>query len=233
MTGELSKTKVIALLRELGERLAARGIHAEMYVVGGAAMALAYDVTRLTRDLDAIFVPKMTVYEEAAKMAEYHKDLDPNWLNDAVKGLLPSHYDREARTAYNSEGIDVSVASPEHLLAMKVQAAREERDSSDILILCKELNVRSIDQVLDIAEDVYGPGRLQPKSRFMVQQLLQDKLPQSIDDRYSPSTQLPCPSRSVDKKNLQAHCGRIVPSTRLPCFLAPGHGGNCRSRRTG
>jgi hypothetical protein len=37
----------------LGERLARRGVVADVFVVGGAAMALAYDATRVTRDIDA------------------------------------------------------------------------------------------------------------------------------------------------------------------------------------
>jgi hypothetical protein len=41
----------------LGERLARRGVVADVFVVGGAAMALAYDATRVTRDVDARFVP--------------------------------------------------------------------------------------------------------------------------------------------------------------------------------
>ena len=41
----------------LGERLARRGVVADVFVVGGAAMALAYDATRITRDIDATFVP--------------------------------------------------------------------------------------------------------------------------------------------------------------------------------
>jgi Nucleotidyltransferase of unknown function (DUF6036) len=41
----------------LGERLARRGVVADVFVVGGAAMALAYDATRVTRDIDATFVP--------------------------------------------------------------------------------------------------------------------------------------------------------------------------------
>jgi hypothetical protein len=41
----------------LGERLARRGVVADVFVVGGAAMALAYDATRVTRDVDSLFVP--------------------------------------------------------------------------------------------------------------------------------------------------------------------------------
>jgi hypothetical protein len=39
----------------LGDKLAARGVVADIYVFGGAAMVLAYDAQRATRDIDAIF----------------------------------------------------------------------------------------------------------------------------------------------------------------------------------
>jgi hypothetical protein len=41
----------------LGERLVRRGVVADIFIVGGAAMALAYDAARVTRDVDAIFKP--------------------------------------------------------------------------------------------------------------------------------------------------------------------------------
>lgn len=41
----------------LGERLARRRVVADIYVFGGAAMALAYDARRATRDIDALFEP--------------------------------------------------------------------------------------------------------------------------------------------------------------------------------
>ncbi len=44
--------------RALGERLVRRGVVADVFVVGGAAMALAYDATRVTRDVDSLFVPQ-------------------------------------------------------------------------------------------------------------------------------------------------------------------------------
>ena len=40
----------------LGDRLVRRGVVADIFVVGGAAMALAYDAKRVTRDVDATFV---------------------------------------------------------------------------------------------------------------------------------------------------------------------------------
>ncbi len=58
-----------------------------MYVVGGAAIALAFDERRATRDIDAVFEPKNVVYEAAEVVAE-QLGLPGGWLNDAVKGFL-------------------------------------------------------------------------------------------------------------------------------------------------
>jgi hypothetical protein len=67
------------LLTELGAMLAEEGERAELFRVGGAAMALAYNTRRFTRDIDALFEPKSVVYEAARKVAERH-DLAPHWL---------------------------------------------------------------------------------------------------------------------------------------------------------
>jgi hypothetical protein len=50
----------------LGDRLVRRGVVADVFVVGGAAMALAYDATRVTHDVDSLFVPHGVVLEEAS-----------------------------------------------------------------------------------------------------------------------------------------------------------------------
>ena len=42
--------------------LEAEGVHGDLFLVGGAAMALAYSTRRATRDLDAIFEPKQVIY---------------------------------------------------------------------------------------------------------------------------------------------------------------------------
>jgi hypothetical protein len=45
----LDRAAIANAFRRLGERLAGRGMVADIYVFGGAAMALAYDARRATR----------------------------------------------------------------------------------------------------------------------------------------------------------------------------------------
>ncbi len=55
MRAGLGREDIRALLDDLSAELAARGARAELFLVGGAALAVAYDATRATRDLDAVF----------------------------------------------------------------------------------------------------------------------------------------------------------------------------------
>jgi hypothetical protein len=51
----LDRATIEDAFRRLGDRLARLGVVADLYVFGGAAMALAYDSRRATRDIDAVF----------------------------------------------------------------------------------------------------------------------------------------------------------------------------------
>jgi hypothetical protein len=76
----LDREAITQALRRLGERLAYRGVVADLYVFGGAAMALAYDLRRSTRDIDAPFHPHGAVIAEAQAVA-LELSLPPWWLN--------------------------------------------------------------------------------------------------------------------------------------------------------
>ena len=164
----MQRTEIVDLLTDLGGRLAERGIDGEMYVVGGAAIALAFDERRSTRDIDAVFEPKTVIYELAARLAE-ERGLPDGWLNDAVKGFLTGA-DPEAPLVLEVDGLRVSTASPRILLAMKVLSHRVGEDEEDVRLLARELGLDDAVEVLAVAEAVYG-DRLDIAARFFVEQL--------------------------------------------------------------
>lgn len=63
-------------------------MRAEIFLVGGATIAVAFDPRRSTRDLDAVFAPTDDVRRAVRAVAE-DNGLTDDWLNDAVKGFLP------------------------------------------------------------------------------------------------------------------------------------------------
>ena len=164
----MQRTEIVDLLTDLGGRLAERGLEGEMYVVGGAAIALAFDERRSTRDIDAVFEPKTVIYELAARLAE-ERGLPDGWLNDAVKGFLTGA-DPEAPLVLEVDGLRVSTASPRILLAMKVLSHRVGEDEEDVRLLARELGLDDAVELLAVAEAVYG-DRLDVAARFFVEQL--------------------------------------------------------------
>ena len=84
---DLDGEKMRSLLDELDGRLRARGIAASIYVVGGAAMALAYGREALTPDVDAI-ASHAAVFEEASALAKTH-GLPEHWLNAGAAPWVP------------------------------------------------------------------------------------------------------------------------------------------------
>lgn len=157
-------------LTALGESLAGRGVQGEMYVVGGAAIALAYDARRSTRDIDAVFEPKVAVYEAAAEVAQ-RLGLPPGWLNDAVKGFLAGE-DPDAAPVLDVPGLRCLTASPRMLLALKVLAHRVGEDEGDVRLLARELGLAGAAEVLKTAEAVFG-DRLDAAARFFVEELFE------------------------------------------------------------
>jgi Nucleotidyltransferase of unknown function (DUF6036) len=173
----VDRSEIVAALTTLGEVLDRRGVRGEMYVVGGAAIALAYDTRRSTRDIDAVFEPKVAVYEAAAEVSE-RLELPPGWLNDAVKGFLAGD-DPRAAPVLDVPGLRCLVASPRMLLALKVLAHRVGEDEGDVRLLAGELGLASASEVLAVAEEVFG-DRLDPAARFFVEELFAHASPKRL-----------------------------------------------------
>jgi hypothetical protein len=164
----MDREEIIDALGALAAELHRSGITAEMYVVGGAAIALAFDERRATRDVDAVFEPKGAVYDAAARVGA-ERGLPEGWLNDAVKGFLEGP-DPDAAPVLDVPGLRCYAASPEVLLALKVLAHRTGEDEEDLRLLAAALGLDRSEQILAVAEKTYG-DRLDPAARFFVEAL--------------------------------------------------------------
>ena len=169
----LDAAGITRLLGALDEQLAERGTTADVYLVGGAAIALGFDATRTTRDLDAVFVPTSEVRAAAAAVAVAY-GLTEDWLNDAVKGFVPPGTDAHQLVVFESPHLRVAVAGAEHLLAMKVAAARVEQDRDDLTLLVQALGITSADQALAVARACLGPGYpIPPRAMYLLEEIFQ------------------------------------------------------------
>jgi hypothetical protein len=168
---QLDRDSIINALRRLGERLAYRGVVADLYVFGGAAMALAYDSRRSTRDVDALVEPHGIVFAEAAAVA-LELGLPPWWLNEQASAYVTRTDDTEAPLVFDHPGLRVHAASPRHLLAMKVMASRR-RDAPDITTLAGRLGLTTVDEVLAVGSEVFPDDPVPERARLLVEDALQ------------------------------------------------------------
>jgi hypothetical protein len=168
---QFTKARILAALQALGEELTRRGVRGQVFIVGGAAMALAYSTRRVTKDIDAVFEPKSAIYAAAAKVAE-ELGLPEDWLNDAVKRFMPGP-DEDPRPVPDIPGIEVTTASPRYLLAMKLMAMRFGEDDEDIEILLRECDIHSAQEALDLLEKLYPIQRPPAKTRLFLEELLE------------------------------------------------------------
>ena len=128
----LSKADIEYALRALAAALTTAGDASvfEILVVGGAAMALAYDSRRTTNDVDIVVTSGSPERIAAAARGVASKlSLAPGWLSEDVKRFVVRVETGEV--ALSTPTLQVRVAPAEQLLAMKLAAWRDEVDISD------------------------------------------------------------------------------------------------------
>ncbi len=168
----LTRGDILKLFELLGEEMATSGTRAELFLVGGAVMCLAYAARPSTQDVDALFRPSKQVREAAARVAA-RVGMSPEWLNDGVKGFMSAHGD--FAPFLEMDHLSVMVAQPEYLLAMKCLAMRigaEFHDEDDVRYLLRHLDIRRYDQAIGVIEKYYPLDRFSQKTLYALAEIL-------------------------------------------------------------
>jgi hypothetical protein len=168
----MTQDEILDALRALNDELARDGIKAEICIVGGAAMVLAFNARQSTRDVDAVFEPSGKVRTAAAKVAAA-LGLARDWLNDAAKGYMPA--DPMPRSiVLDLPNLSVWTPPPQYLLAMKAIAARfDSHDAQDLRTLINHLDLRKADDVLEVVAHYYPRNQIPPKTQFFLEELFE------------------------------------------------------------
>ena len=165
----LDRVQLERAFTALGERLVRRGVVADVFVVGGAAMALAYDATRVTRDVDSLVVPHGVVLEEARNVAQ-DLGLPAWWLNEQASVYISGKDDPARRRVFDHPGLRVTAASPRHIFAMKALAART-RDVDDLRLLAGIIEVDSAETALRICAEFFPEEQVPPRAAAVLREL--------------------------------------------------------------
>ena len=166
----LSHEKLHQAFELLAEQCAKRGVVGEVHVFGGAAMVLAFHSRLATRDVDAIFAPDTDGLESAWVVAK-KLGLPKSWLNNQASSYMSG---REGRgtPVFDRPSLRVSVTPPEHLLAMKVRAARALRDADDIEVLLGHLKISKYSEVVKIVTRYFPYDPLNEKSVVLLKEIM-------------------------------------------------------------
>jgi hypothetical protein len=168
----LTQRDIRKLFELLNEDLTTTGTHAELFLVGGAVMCIAYSARPSTQDVDALFRPSKQVREAAARVAA-RAGLNSDWLNDGVKGFMSAHGD--FAPFLEMDHLSVMVAQPEYLLAMKCLAMRigaEFHDEDDVRYLLRHLDIRRYDHAISVIGKYYPLDRFPQKTLHALAEIL-------------------------------------------------------------
>ena len=165
--GLLGREELLDAFGRMAALLRRRGVVGHLYLLGGAAMALAYDAERITLDADALIVDAHGPVLEAAERVARELGLPRGWLNEQASVYLPAQDDRTAPVVFDDPHLRVTAASARFVLAMKLRAARP-RDLDDLRRLAERLGLTELVQLEAVHDEVFPDDPLPPRTRERV-----------------------------------------------------------------
>lgn len=169
----LARKDILRALERLSEILETRGVKADLFVIGGAAMTVAYRARPSTRDVDAIFKRRNEVFKAAGQVAR-EQGLPDEWLNDGAKKFL-GRPDRRPLPILDLPGVRLMAASPEYLFAMKVLADRHDRDRTDLRFLIRRLGLKNLKEAVHLFSEVYPDHEIPHDTRARLAELIAEE----------------------------------------------------------
>ena len=143
----------------LNERLKENQLQLEITIYGGSIMTMVYDNRPATKDIDCVFSnANSKLLDNILELAKSIFSLSEDWINEEIKEPLKSLLKEDKETYKVYSNLKLLKPTAKQLLAMKVLAARTEpaKDFIDAFILCKDLNITSKRQLLDVVS-IYIP----------------------------------------------------------------------------
>jgi hypothetical protein len=168
----LTQADLRRLFDLLNEELRSVGTEGELFLVGGAVMCLAYATRPSTQDVDALFRPPKEICAAAARVA-IRAGVNPDWLNEGVKGFLSAQGD--FAPFLELDHLRIMVAQPQYLLAMKCLAMRigaEFHDEDDIRYLLRHLDLRNYEKAVAVITKYYPLERFPQKTLYALAELV-------------------------------------------------------------
>lgn len=151
----------------LDRELAGTGARAELKLAGGAVMALLYDTTRVTRDVDGVAMEGHGPLMEAARRVAAELHLPAGWLDEGVSAYLSQRPDR-AVPVFDGAALSVHAVSLRHMIALKARRAWAQ-DLADLQVLTAKAGIAEAQEVLAVVEDLFPDDPISDRARAAVE----------------------------------------------------------------
>jgi hypothetical protein len=209
----LSKEDILLGLARLDKKARRARMTIELAIYGGAALALAFDMRKATRDVDAVVNGDPKFVRKAAEEVAQEQGWPADWLNDGVKGFTSARETMQLMAGFEGSsegGLRILVPTPEYLFAMKCMAMRPEgidgsHDISDIKGLAIKAGITNAKDALDLVASFYPAARIPPKVRFGVEEIMEQLKEEQIRS----------PVRKTTKGKASARKGGAKPGRRI------------------
>ena len=157
-----NKEKLLEIFEYINERLKENQLTLDLTIYGGSIMTMVYDNRPATKDIDCVFgETNLTLLTNILELTKFTFGLNEGWINEDIKEPLESILKEDKETYKLYSNLKLLRPVPKQLLAMKILAARPEpsKDFVDAFILCRELNIKEKDELLESISD-YIPLKL-------------------------------------------------------------------------
>lgn len=151
----MDKDKLLNIFDYLNERLKENQLQLEITIYGGTVMTMVYDNRPATKDIDCVFSEvNLKLLENILEITKFTFNLPENWINEEIKEPLKSIIKEDKETYKVYSNLKILKPKAKQLLAMKILAARAEpaKDFIDAFILCRDLNIRTKEELLNVVE---------------------------------------------------------------------------------
>lgn len=148
-------------LASLNDELSSEGVEAELCLVGGAVVTLAFHASPDTRRITAMFAPTEAVNRAEQRVAA-DRGLDPSWLGEAARGYV-APVPGEPSPFVELSHLRVFAAQPTYAFAMKCAALRvdsEPRDFDDLRYLLRFMNVHRPEDAQKLLRQYFNERQL-------------------------------------------------------------------------
>ncbi len=166
----LDRELLLRAFRRVADELEVERVRAEAVLAGGAVVALLFDATRVTRDVDGLVVEGHGPLTKATQRVAAELKLPRGWFNEGVAAYLSTEPDPGRAVVFDHPNLTMYAVSADHMLALKARAARAQ-DLGDLRLLADAVGAADAAAVLAVVDQFFPDDPISDRARSVIEDL--------------------------------------------------------------